>query len=271
MSALPPHDFDAAAALAAPLQQSPQFAAALRAYGTSVSQTSVLSMRKRFGPLEMTFASRVAPDALAACPARDRPRVINGDVANPNAYRALGYRQILTPAHIAEWDLTVPDRLATMQGKWRNQLRLGQKSGLRLRMMKWAGQPHDMFGLADALALARGYQAYPTALLARYAALNAGDALIFEAYLRGHLCASCLVLRHGNTATYQTAWVSEDGRSVQASRVLLDHAADTLTKLGHTTFDLGTLDTDNAPGLARFKLGTGARLRPLGGTWLRLR
>jgi hypothetical protein len=34
--------------------------------------------------------------------------------------------------------------------------------------------------------------------------------------------------------------------------------------------DLGTLDTQNAPGLARFKLGSGATAQLLGGTWARL-
>jgi hypothetical protein len=34
--------------------------------------------------------------------------------------------------------------------------------------------------------------------------------------------------------------------------------------------DLGTVDTENAPGLARFKIGSGAQIRSLGGTWLRI-
>jgi hypothetical protein len=32
--------------------------------------------------------------------------------------------------------------------------------------------------------------------------------------------------------------------------------------------DLGTIDTDRSPGLARFKLGTGAIPRTLAGTYL---
>jgi hypothetical protein len=41
-----------------------------------------------------------------------------------------------------------------------------------------------------------------------------------------------------------------------------------LARRGITRLDLGTLDTEAAPGLARFKLGSGAAARALGGTWL---
>jgi len=120
------------------------------------------------------------------------------------------------------------------------------------------------------MARSRKYRSYPTALLARYAAETPGSALIFEAYDRGHLCGAILVLRHGAGASYQTAWSDARGRALGAARVLLDHAAHWLQKKAHKTFDLGYVETDHAPGLARFKLGTGATLRPLGGTWLRL-
>ena len=37
---------------------------------------------------------------------------------------------------------------------------------------------------------------------------------------------------------------------------------------GVEMLDLGMIDTVNAPGLARFKLGSGAVAQSLGGTWL---
>ena len=37
---------------------------------------------------------------------------------------------------------------------------------------------------------------------------------------------------------------------------------------GVTKLELGQVDTEKAAGLARFKLGTGATLRPLGGSWI---
>jgi hypothetical protein len=49
---------------------------------------------------------------------------------------------------------------------------------------------------------------------------------------------------------------------------MLARAAEALAAEGLRWLDLGTVDTEAAPGLARFKLGTGARLRRLGATCL---
>jgi hypothetical protein len=42
------------------------------------------------------------------------------------------------------------------------------------------------------------------------------------------------------------------------------HAAEA----GHGVLDLGPVNSDDAPGLAHFKLGTGAYIHRLSGTWL---
>lgn len=128
-----------------------------------------------------------------------------------------------------------------------------------------------MFAHADALARKRGFKSYTVRLLAIFAQLNPKHAMIFEAYDRETLVAACLVLRHGTTATYQTAWSTPTGQALQAPRAVLWAATVRMMALGHARLDLGVVETDHAPGLARFKLGTGAILRPLGGTWLRLR
>ena len=95
--------------------------------------------------------------------------------------------------------------------------------------------------------------------------------MIFEAYQHKTLIAACLILRHGATATYQTAWASPTGHALQAPRVILWNAACRMVSLGQKTLDLGVVETDRSAGLARFKLGTGAQARQLGGTWVRLR
>ena len=252
--------------LSVPLQQSPQFARALAALGVDVLSDAPVVTRRRFGPLgAVTFASRLRAADLAA-----RPRVINAEDAAPDRYRAAGYRQIITPAHCADWDLDVPDLTVGMSGAWRTALRSGKAQGLRVKLSRWAGTPHVLFDHARALERIRGFRGYPLSLLAAFAKVDPANALLFEAFDRGHLVAACLVLRHGATATYQTAWSSAEGRRAEAARVLLIHAARHLKSLGTTTFDLGLVDTDHGKGLARFKLGSGARPRTLGGTWLRV-
>lgn len=261
------------APLHVPLQQSPHFARALNAYGTDVTlwngqDTAPVILQKRFKGLgTLAFASRVDPDVVKDTSVR----LINGETPCPRPYRKAGFTQILTPAHVAEWDLTQPDLRRGMHGKWRNRLKQAERHHLRIREAAWDGHAHPMFAANDQLARARRFRPYPTALLSVFAQINAGDGVIFEAYDCGTLVAACLVLRHGRVATYQTAWTSPRGRALGASRVVLWAAACQLVTLGYEVFDLGVIDTQNARGLARFKLGTEATLRPLGGTWARFR
>jgi hypothetical protein len=254
-----------------PLQQSPAFARALTACGADVSLSQpdgAVILQRRFAPLgRIAFASRADPRTIADTPVR----LLNGETPCPRPYRAAGFRQIITPAHVADWDLTQADLRTNLHGKWRNQLRKSERCGLRIREVAWTGTAHPMFPAADALANARGFRSYPTTLLAALAQLTPNSATLFEAYDRGTLVAACLILRHGQTATYQTAWSTPTGHALQAPRAVLWAAAVRMKALRHDTFDLGVIETERAKGLARFKLGTGATPRPLGGTWIRLR
>jgi lipid II:glycine glycyltransferase (peptidoglycan interpeptide bridge formation enzyme) len=82
--------------------------------------------------------------------------------------------------------------------------------------------------------------------------------------------AAMLFLRHGPIATYHIGWSGDSGRRCHAHALLLTHAADWLAQRGHALLDLGTVDTEAGAGLARFKIGAGAQVRALGGSWLRL-
>ncbi|MEY8843073.1 GNAT family N-acetyltransferase, partial [Cribrihabitans sp. XS_ASV171] len=77
-----------------------------------------------------------------------------------------------------------------------------------------------------------------------------------------------LILIHGQSATYHVAHTTQQGRATSAHNLLLWEAATWLAARGLTRLDLGPVETEHSPGLARFKLGTGARARALGGTWL---
>jgi len=249
-----------------PLQQSPQFARTLAALDVPLVSRAPVVMERQFKPLgRIRFASRIHSSDLHL-----RPRIINAENNAPDLYRAAGYRQIITPAHIARWDLTLPDRHAHMSGKWRNQLRKGQRANLRIRELAWDGSAHWLFENAARIARERKFRPLPQQILAIFAQLNKNAGTIFEAYDKGTPVAACLVLKHGSTATYQTAWSNAQGHGLQAPRVLLDHAAKRLTSWGYHDFDLGLVETDHASGLARFKLGTGATLTQLGGTWLHM-
>ena len=87
---------------------------------------------------------------------------------------------------------------------------------------------------------------------------------VFSQIEKGENIASAVFLRHGNTATYHIASTSDRGRKISAGRLLLWRAFQEFSKNNVGCMDLGLIDTENAPGLARFKLGAGAQAHQMG-------
>jgi hypothetical protein len=111
------------------------------------------------------------------------------------------------------------------------------------------------------------YRNWPVALTLAYVARTPDRSRLFTASVGRRPVAGMLFLRHGLGATYHVGFSDPGGRHLSAHTLLLWSAACWLADQGHTRLDLGQIDTENAPGLTRFKLGAGARPRRLGGTW----
>lgn len=80
--------------------------------------------------------------------------------------------------------------------------------------------------------------------------------------------AGVILQRHGRSATYYVGCTTPRGRELRAHHLLLWRSVLWLRQRGVTSFDLGGVDTVNAPGLARFKLGMGGEVATLAGTYL---
>jgi len=280
--------------LPVPLSQHPMYAAALRAIGHDAeviglccgprSVGQVLLITRRIGPCgKVALASRgpvwqadaEMPDRVAGLRVlRGRGlRMIEAEAADSETLRASGYRQITTPAHVAELDLTGgPAAIrARAHGKWRNRMVRAERAGLIVRSLSFQGNAnHWLFQQEAAQQRRKRYATLPATLTAAFAHGNPGMARLFVAERDAVPLAGMLFLRHGPVATYQIGWSGEEGRALSAHHLVLMQAADWLGEHGHIRLDLGTVDTEAAAGLARFKLGSGARLRALGGSWLRL-
>ncbi|MFP5481461.1 MAG: GNAT family N-acetyltransferase, partial [Alphaproteobacteria bacterium] len=84
----------------------------------------------------------------------------------------------------------------------------------------------------------------------------------------GTMGAAMAFVVHGGSASYHLGWASMAAKAAGVHGVMLARAAEALRAEGVAWLDLGSVDTEAAPGLARFKLGTGAELRRLGATCL---
>lgn len=270
-----------------PLQQSAPFLDALRAMGRQAVQESLggagqaVVISRRIGPFgTLRFTSRGpvwATDAMptdrVAALAGSGLHVINAEFADDIVMRAAGFRQIATPAVAGLLPLCADkdQQLAQAHQKWRNAARKLTRSGMRIAQPAVTPALLGWLHTVEALQQRqKRYKALPAALNRALAAANPADIHVFTANRGNTVHAAIMILRHGAGSTYHLAWSDSEGRACAAHHGLIMHAAQWLARHGVSQLDLGLIDTVNAPGLARFKIGTGATIKTLGGTWLRL-
>jgi len=166
-----------------------------------------------------------------------------------------GFVQLRRQRCHALWSLEPEeaDLLAGLHGKWRNRLRRAQAlaSGI-------SASPAPLVQIVAAEGWQRrerGYRALPASFTAAWP----GEKLILHWSNANGLQAGMVFLRHGPWASYHVGWASDAGRAAFAHGPMLWQAALQLQGQGVRLLDLGDINTDVAPGLAHFKLGTGAR------------
>ena len=212
-------------------------------------------------------ALRMVPRAvLGAAGLRHLARHWGATVAVPEVrVSGLGLVPLVTPQHVALWDLR-PDAgqlLAGLSGKWRNRL---VNAMARVRVTKGkAGCLDRLLAAEGAQRLARGYRALPVGFTR---ALPGSALRLWEWRQAGQLSAAMCFVRHGQSSTYHLGWAHEAARAQGVHGVMLWQAALALRAEGVERLDLGLVDHAAAPGLARFKLGTGAVMQALGATVL---
>ncbi len=277
-----------------PLQQHPNFAKAVLAMGGTARVMTMRNRSRRIGNALMVKRSLVrlatvgmvsqgpvwSPDTTIdhridayRSMVKDGLRVVNSVDGDEVALAQSGFRKFATHSTVVEWDLSAGNaqRRAGMTQNWRNRLSKANRNGLGCRSLRYEPGGEDWFLRAEALQRrSRKYRTLPLRFTTRYMQVNPNDSRLFVAFDGRERVAAALVLIHGLVATYHIGWTSQLGRELCAHNLILDQAAEWLTGRGVARFDLGTIDTDHAPGIARFKLGTGAASRPLGGTWLNI-
>jgi len=159
----------------------------------------------------------------------------------------------------------------SLDGNWRNRLVAAERGGLEVRNESDDARAHQQVVQAEwEQRRHRGYFSLPREFVAawRDAAAPAGDAtLLLSAWSSGERVAAMLFLLHGRTATYHLGWTCDTGRRAHAHNLLLWRAFLALKHRGTEVLDLGGVETVREPGIARFKIGTGGRVRTLVGSY----
>ncbi len=181
-------------------------------------------------------------------------------------YDEAGIWPLMSEFHVAEIPLARDDDAmrAAMYGKWRNRLRAAERSGLRITKEQGVQALAGDLSLELAQQRTRGYRNLPAAFYKAWGKVHPETVVTFRAYAGSELVAVMIFLDHAPTASYQIGWANNAGRAVSAHNLLMWHAMQEFSGRGRNRLELGMLNTRDAPGLARFKLGSGAVARRIG-------
>jgi Acetyltransferase (GNAT) domain len=244
--------------------QSTPYAVAAAAMGARMGRAMIDSQQVQW--LDRRGLRLVPRGPLDAQGLRQLARHWGATVAVPEvAVQGLGLVPLVTPQHVALWDIGPEPAtlLKRMNGKWRNRL-VTAKGVVAVR--KGNAATLGALLVAEGVQRAkRGYRALPAAFTQ---ALPWGAVRVWEWRPRGQIQAAMCFVRHGKAATYHLGWAADAARAQGVHGVMLWQAVLALRAEGVQMLDLGLVDHDAAPGLARFKLGTGAALHGLGPTVL---
>jgi len=175
-----------------------------------------------------------------------------------------GMVPLITPKASALWNIQQsPEALRKgLSGKWRNRLVRAEDAvkptSLALPKLR------ELIAHEATQRRARGYHNLPGELATDWF----GKSLALGWFSHGALQAGMVFLIHGHTASYFVGWASALGRAAFAHGPILWQAALNLRNRGVRGLDLGDVNTDRGASLARFKLGTGARVVTPGATCL---
>jgi Acetyltransferase (GNAT) domain len=252
-----------------PLQQSPVYAAAAGAMGArlrwidlGVGQALALERYRLRVVLRGPLWSGSPNQATCISAVRRLARWPGLTVVTPGEPLAgFGLVPLVTPSHHAIWDLS-GDLRQGMSVKWRNRLTAALGQGVAVHPGDLLSLDHLVRAEARQRSLRR-YRALPEAFTS---ALDPGALRLWEWRDGREIGAAMAFVVHGGSVSYHLGWASDAARKVGAHGVMLAQAAQALAAEGLRWLDLGLVDTQASPGLARFKLGTGAALHRLGAT-----
>lgn len=192
----------------------------------------------------------------------------------PSAEKILGQSGLKSSPLISAyqtlwWDLSLDDETArqNLKGNWRGSLNKAERAGLETdwddqgKLYRWI---RGIYALDKEI---RGFGGVSPKLLDNLAAFSAQDRsmIIGKAVKDGRDIAATLFFVHGQSATYQVGWSSDEGRQYCAHHLLLWQARDILRKRGIKYLDLGGVNDESAAGVKKFKEGTNAETSKLVG------
>ncbi|MEM7568501.1 MAG: peptidoglycan bridge formation glycyltransferase FemA/FemB family protein [Pseudomonadota bacterium] len=237
-------------------------------HGASVCAQGVVFVY-RFGPLQ----AFVLPAGLAVAEGAEEAQAYQALVQSLERTRlsvtalsappgALERKPAMTGGVDAVWQLgESPDIVRTqMRQKWRNSLNKAAHQSLEIEHASPKSAAMTWLEMQEGAQRSRKNYKMLAPTLARDIANAPGrtSAFCIAAKGAGQYVAAASFVCFGSAATYYASVTLPSGRRMCAQHAILHEAACQALKAGIQKINLGLIDTHRSPGLARFKLGTGA-------------
>ena len=199
--------------------------------------------------------------------------IVTPESNDGEALKQAGFKRIMGGHHTVMIDLDADDEALRTQlnGKWRNRLKAAEKSAIIVSPLGRRPEKYAwLLEKEEHQQRAAKYHALPSIMVHNYQARTAHEGVIcFSAKSEATRVGGMLFLVHGDCASYHIGWASDEGKSDNVHNLLLWRSMLALRRTGIKRLDLGGVNTDLNPGIARFKIGTGGEVLSYPGTWSR--
>jgi lipid II:glycine glycyltransferase (peptidoglycan interpeptide bridge formation enzyme) len=199
---------------------------------------------------------------------------ITPEVAEGQAHGLHPMRRIMSGMSTVMLDISLPmsDIRAQLEGRWRTSLVGAEASEMKVhRVGTNEGQYRWLLDNEKQQRVDKQLEGLPIPFFDMYVQSRkqpAKNILTLRSDLGRDRIAAMMFLIHGEAATYQVGWTSDQGRELNAHHLILWRAIEELRERGIRVLDLGGVNTIRSAGVARFKMRTGGKILTLAGTYI---
>ena len=199
---------------------------------------------------------------------------VTPEVPEGQAHGLHPMRRIMSGMSTVMLDIAKPmaDLRAQLEGRWRTSLAGAEASVLSVqRVGTNVGQYRWLLENEMQQRIDKQLEGLPLPFFDHYVQSRkqpTKNILTLRADVGRDRVAAMLFLIHGEAATYQIGWTSEQGRDLNAHHLILWRAIEELQTRGIRVLDLGGVNTVRSAGVARFKMRTGGQVLTLAGTYI---
>ncbi len=199
---------------------------------------------------------------------------VTPEVAEGQAHGLHPMRRIMSGMSTVMLDinLPMPEIRAQLEGRWRTSLVGAEASEMKVhRVGTNEGQYRWLLDNEKQQRVDKQLEGLPIPFFDMYVQSRkqpAKNILTLRSDLGRDRIAAMMFLIHGEAATYQVGWTSDQGRELNAHHLILWRAIEELRERGIRVLDLGGVNTIRSAGVARFKMRTGGKILTLAGTYI---